>query len=436
MTLPELSSALPVHNLDALRAEVTALLACKVKPTEISAMLFKQGAPVSAVLEAMIVMGQPSSPMRIAKALSLAATRTDLHRGLSLACRRWGIHPASLVALETGRPLALGTAMGLPEALVRSFPGKRRAAVNQGLWAPPTDFLDQSFPEDLVLNDLQLCKQPRLLHLPQRFSVARKLVLDRLENLTSLGPSMETFRGQLTIRDCPRLAGLPVLNQATGLVVDAQPWTQFPEVPIEASRISLHRMRSLERLEPCLTTKKLTLSLCPRLQELPHLPHLLEAPPDPEPAARRSPGFETWMPDVSCGQHGLTVSGCHALRDLPGGFRLSGTLTLQDCWGFDTLPSDLEVRHLVLRRLPALRQLPAGLHVRGHLILEGLANLEALPEGLQVDGDLAVHLMPQELVLPKHLTVRGKIRIHPIEARLPWPDRPRVLPSLALLDYL
>ncbi len=436
MTIPELDSALPVHNLDALRAEVTALLACKVKPQEISAMLLKQSAPPSAWIEAMVVMGQPSSPMRIAKALSLAATRTDLHRGLNQACRRWGIHPASLVALETGRPLALGTAMGLPDALVRSFPGKRRASLNQGLWAPPTDFLDRSLPEDLVLNDLTLCNQPRLEHLPERLSVAKKIVLDRLANLTSLGPSMEGFRGSLNIRDCPRLPGLTALNQASGLVVDGQPWTRFPEVPIEATLISLHRMRNLETLDPGLITKKLTLSLCPRLRELPHLPHLLEAPPDPVPNGRRITGYESWTPDVACGQHGLTVSACHALRELPAGFRLSGTLTLQDCWGFDTLPPDLDVRHLVLRRLPALRQLPAGLHVRGHLILEGLANLEALPEGLQVDGDLLVHQMPQELVLPKHLVVRGRLRIHPIDARLPWPDRPRSLPGLAMLDYL
>jgi hypothetical protein len=142
------------------------------------------------------------------------------------------------------------------------------------------------------------------------------------------------------------------------------------------------------------------------------------------------------MPDTSSSQHGLTLIACHALQTLPEGFRISGTLTLQDCWGFDALPHQLDVRHLILRRLPTLRQLPPGLHVRGHLILDGLANLERLPEGLQVDGDLVIHQMPQTLGLADNFVVRGKIRIHPSEESLPWPDRPKVFPAVDHLCQL
>ena len=142
------------------------------------------------------------------------------------------------------------------------------------------------------------------------------------------------------------------------------------------------------------------------------------------------------MPDTSSSQHGLTLIACHALQTLPEGFRISGTLTLQDCWGFEALPHQLDVRHLILRRLPTLRQLPPGLHVRGHLILDGLANLEQLPEGLQVDGDLVIHQMSRTLGLADNLVVRGKIRIHPSEESLPWPDRPKVFPPVDHLCQL
>ena len=111
-------------------------------------------------------------------------------------------------------------------------------------------------------------------------------------------------------------------------------------------------------------------------------------------------------------------------------------MTLQDCWGFVALPPDLEVRHLVLRRLPSLRHLPAGMHVRGHLVLDGLANLESLPKGLVVDGDLVVHQTLLPMGLADDLVVRGRIRLHPTVARLPWPNRPKVLPDLRVLDYL
>lgn len=436
MTVAEATDALPVHDLDALRASVVTLLALKVKPAEIKAMLLQMNAPASAWLEAMVVMGKPVTPVRIASALASAADRHDLLSGLIEACRRWKVHPASLVALETRGPLSLGLALGLPRNLVRSFPGKRRARTEQGHWAPPRDFVDQTLPEHLVLQELKLCEQPRLTGLPERLWVSKKVTLDRLPNLKSLGGFHEGFEGTLIVRACPNLPNLPALRKLTGLQVDGQPWSRFPVEPIEATQINLTRMRDLETLESFLTTKKLTLSLCPLLRELPLLSNLVEAPPQGESAARRHISFDNWMPDTSSSQHGLTLIACHALRTLREGFRISGTLTLQDCWGFEALPHQLDVRHLILRRLPSLHQLPPGLHVRGHLILDGLAHLERLPEGLQVDGDLVIHQMPQTLGLASNLVVLGKIRIHPSEESLLWPDRPKVFPPVDHLCQL
>lgn len=436
MIVSDATDTLPIHDLDALRASVVTLLALKVKTAEIKAMLLQANAPASAWLEAMVVMGKPTTPMRIASALAIAADRSDLVPGLIEACKRWKVHPASLVALETRGPLGLGLALGLSREMVRSFPGKRRARTEQGHWAPPTDFLDRTLPEGLVLQEMKMYDQPRLTDLPDYLWVSKKVTLDRLPNLRSLGRFHEGFEGTLIVRACPNLPNLPTLRKLSGLQVDGQPWSRFPEEPIEATQISLTRMRNLETLDPRLTTRKLTLSLCPLLRELPLLPNLVEAPPQAEPGARRQISFDNWMPDTSSSQHGLTLIACHALQTLPEGFRISGTLTLQDCWGFEALPHQLDVRHLILRRLPTLRQLPPGLHVRGHLILDGLANLEQLPEGLQVDGDLVIHQMSRTLGLADNLVVRGKIRIHPSEESLPWPDRPKVFPPVDHLCQL
>ncbi len=436
MTLPESPDALPVQDLNALRASVLTLLALKVKPLEIKTMLQQQKAPPSATLEALVVMGQPSNPMRIAKALSEASGRADLLPALAAASRRWKVHPASLVALQTRGPLALGLALGLTNAMVRSFPSKRRARSEQGHWSPPADFIDQTLPEDLVLNELLLCNQPRLRRLPDRLWVGRKITLDRLPNLASFGQSLSGFKGTLNIRDCPTLPGLPSLTQSIGLLVDGQPWSRFPEAPLEAHQISLHRMGNLEVLESSLITRKLIVSLCPRLKTIPLLPHMAEAPSDPASPGRRGLSWETWIPDTASSQHGLTVSSCHGIRELPRGFRIPGTLVIQDCWGFESLPHDLDVRHLVLRRLPSLRQLPKELHVRGHLILEGLANLTHLPDGLKVDGDLVVHHMPHPLGLAGGIAVRGKLRVHPSHVDPAWPQRPMVCPGFGLLDHL
>jgi hypothetical protein len=436
MTTADATDTLPVHDLDALRATVTALLALKLKPAEIKAMLLQADAPASAWLEAMVVMWRPTTPMGVARALASAADRPDLLPGLIEACRRWKVHPASLVALETRGPLGLGLALGLPRKLVRSFPGKRRARTEQGHWAPPPDFLGETLPEDLVLQDLKLCEQPRLIDLPNRLWVSKMVTLDRLPNLRSLGRFHERFAGTLIVRACPNLPNLPALGKLSSLQVDGQPWSRFPAEPIEATQISLTRMRNLEILDPRLAARRLTLSLCPTLRELPPRPNLIEAPPQKDSGTRCHTGLDTWMPDTSSSQYGLTLIACHALRSLPEGFRISGTLLLQDCWGFEALPSQLDVCHLILRRLPSLRLLPSGLHVRGHLILEGLANLARLPEGLQVDGDLVIHQMPQPLALPSNLAVRGKLRIHPADAELAWPDRPKVFPAVEHLSHL
>jgi hypothetical protein len=437
MTLPDIPDALPLYNLDALRAEITALLAFKVKPIEIKAMLLRQDAPPSAWLEALVVMGQPSSPMRIAKALcDAAATRSDLLPGVAKACQRWGVHPASLVGLWTRGPLGLGLALGLPENLVRSFPSKRRARTETGLWAPPPDFLGPKVPEDLVLQELRLCDQPRLERLPDRIWIGKRLTLDRLPHLSSYGPALSGFEGALGIRDCRRLPGLPPFTRLSSLVVDGQPWSRFPEAPLEARQIALHRMEALETIDPTVTARKLILTHCPRLQELPLLPNLAEVPKESLGAPRHLLVIDSWMLDPGSSQYGVTLTACHALRELPPGFRVPGTLLIQDCWGLEALPPDLQVRHLVLRRLPGLRRLPEGLRVHGHLILDGLAALESLPDGLTVDGDLVVHQMPHTLALPKDLVVKGSLRIHPSDAALPWPDRPRVFSGFGTFEGL
>ena len=428
--------ALPIHDLNALRSAIQVLMALKVESSEIEALLKEAKAPPAARLEALVVMARPSNPMQCANALSKAAERDDLWSGLPSACKRWGVHPASLVALETRRPLALGIDLGLSEEWVRSFPAKRRADKSKGIWAPSPHFLEESLPDDLALRELVLADQPRLTHLPDRLWVNNRLTLDRLPNLCSLGPSLTNFEGELNLRNCLKLPGLPVLRKLTSLLVDGQPWAEFPVAPLEACQIRLHRMLNLESIEPSLKARKLTLTLCPRLRELPRLPNLQEAPPEPKPTNRRMSEADSWMPNISSSQYGVTLTACHALRDLPPGFRVPGTLTLQDCWGFESLPPDLEVRHLVLRRLMSLRHLPAGLHVQGHLILDGLGNLESLPRGLRVDGDLVLH---QTLLLqapPDDLVVRGKIRLHPPGDALAWPNRPKVFPNLKMLDYL
>lgn len=94
MTVLDSSDALPIHDLDALRASVVTLLALKVKTAEIKAMLLQANAPASAWLEAMVVMGKPITPMRIASALANAADRPELLPGLVEACKRWKVHPA------------------------------------------------------------------------------------------------------------------------------------------------------------------------------------------------------------------------------------------------------------------------------------------------------------------------------------------------------
>ena len=430
------TEALPLHDLDALGAAIRTLLALEVKAPEIQAILTEAKAPPAAWIEALVILGNPSNPMQVASALSRAADRDDLWPGLLGACRRWKVHPASLVALETRRPLALGVRLGLPNAWIRSFPGKRRAQKDDGFWTPPSDFLNQGLPNGLVLRELVLCDQPRLNYLPERLWVSDRIALDRLPHLVSLGSALEAFEGRLDIRDCPALPRLPPLEKLRELQVDGQPWVRFPEAPLKARQISLQRMLGLEALDPGLHARKLTLTLCPSLRELPLLTHLQEAPPEPKRSARRTQESDPWMPNLASTQHGLTLTACHALRSLPPGFRISGTLTLQDCWGFVALPPDLEVRHLVLRRLPSLRHLPAGMHVRGHLVLDGLANLESLPKGLVVDGDLVVHQTLLPMGLADDLVVRGRIRLQPTVARLPWPNRPKVLPDLRVLDYL
>ncbi len=437
MTLPDVTDALPLHNLDALRAEITALLAFKVKPQEIKAMLLRQGAPPSAWLEALVVLGQPSTPLRIAQALcDAAANRSDLLPGVAKACRRWGVHPASLVGLWTRGPLGLGLALGLPEDLVRSFPSKRPARTEKGHWCPPAGFLGATLPEDLVLQDLRLIGQTHLERMPERLWVGKRITLDRLPRLSYYGPSLATFEGALGIRDCPSLPALPALPRLGSLVVDGQSWSHFPKAPIHARQIALHRMEALEAIDPAVTTRKLILTHCPKLQELPLLPNLAEVPTESTSAPRHLAAMDTWMLDPGSSQYGVTLTSCHALRDLPLGFRVPGTLLIQDCWGLQALPPDLQMRHLVLRRLPGLRRLPDGLRVRGHLILDGLANLEGLPDGLKVDGDLVVHQMPHTLAVPENLVVKGSLRIHPSDAALPWPDRPRVFSGFGTFEGL
>ncbi len=437
MTLPDVADALPIHNLDALRAEVTTLLAFKVKPQEIKAMLLRQDAPPSAWLEALVVLGQPSSPMRIAQALcDAAANRSDLLAGVAKACRRWGVHPASLVGLWTRGPLGLGLALGLPEDLVRSFPSKRPARTEKGHWSPPAGFLGAALPEDLVLQDLRLIDQPHLERMPERLWVGKRITLDRLPRLSSYGPSLATFGGALGIRECPSLPPLPPLPRLASLVVDGQSWSRFPEAPIEARQIALHRMRDLESIDPSLTTRKLILAHCPQLQEVPLLPNLAEAPAEALKAPRHLLVIDSWILEPSSSYYGVSLIACHALRGLPTGFRVPGTLLIQDCWNFQTLPPDLQVRHLVLRRLPGLSRLPEGLRVQGNLILDGLACLEGLPEGLKVEGDLVVHQMPQTLNLPREMSIGGGLRIHPSDAKLSWPNRPRIFPGFAHFEGL
>ena len=437
MTLPENADALPVHNLDALRSEITTLLAFKVKALDIKAMLLRQAAPPSAWIEAMVVMAQPTSPMRVARALCEAATRTDLLPGIPAACRRWGVHPASLVALWTRGPLGLGLALGLPEGLIRSFPSKRRRHEENGHWSPPRDFLGPVLPESMVLQELRLCEQPRLLRLPDRLHVAKRITLDRLLLLADYGPALTGFEGSLGIRDCPALPPLPALPRLLSLTVDGQLWTRFPEAPLEVRQtIALQRMSELEVLDPAMAARKLILAHCPRLREIPHLPQVA-LPPEGPLRTRLAILLDPWIPDLVSTPHGLTLVGCHGVRDLPAGYRVHGTLTLQDCWSFEALPPDLEVGNLVLRRLPALRHLPEGLRVKGHLILDGLANLEALPKDLRVAGDLIVHQMPpRALALPDDLRVGGQLKVHPSDAALPWPDRPRAFPPLGQYDAM
>lgn len=70
------------------------------------------------------------------------------------------------MALETRGPLGLGLALGLSKEMVRAFPGKRRARTEQGHWDPPTNFLDRTLPEGLVLQEMKMCDQPCLTYLP------------------------------------------------------------------------------------------------------------------------------------------------------------------------------------------------------------------------------------------------------------------------------
>lgn len=434
--MSELPDTLPIHDLDALRGSVTTLVALQVNPKEIEAMLVAAGAPPAARIEALVVMGQPSDRFRIAEALSRAAEQTDLWPGLVMACRRWGVHPGSVLALETQRPLALGKALGMDRAWIRSFPAKRRAYSNRGHWAPPRGFLGTTMPEDLVLQELLLCEQTFLSRLPERLDVARKVTLDRLPKLSFLGPLPETFSGALEIRSCGSLLGLPAIKHLARLTVDDQPWERFPAAPLEAKSVTLRRMKNLVEIDPDIKMGKLFLSLCPLLKELPHLSQFrLTTPADPDTPAK-SPGARTWMPEIPARLDKLFLDACHGIRRLPSEFMVSGALTIQDCWSFEELPEGLQVLHLVLRRLPALKRLPENLHVRGHLVLEGLANLERLPRGLLVEGDLVLHQMPTSVRVEEGLSVRGSIRIHPSDAGQPWPPRPKVFPALRPFSML
>ncbi len=401
---------LPFHDPPAFKAAVRMLRTSGMSAKALDDLLAGQGAPLPARLEARILYENPGTPHDLVTLLH-HATRTKLAGAVPDACRRHGVHPLSIVARETSRPLGLGRELQLPEHQIRSMPGKRKEDLNVGFWAPRPGTLRGAILPGLALNKVILADQPDLVSLPDHLRVADALTLDRLPRLTDLKGVLDGFRGALQIRACDSLAKLPSGLQLRSLQVDGQPWETFPASPLKADRIELHHMANLTHLGGELHARFIEVSNCNQLIGIPLLPHLV---PPPEASLR---ALKEGNPYI---RHGLTIRDSHRLEVLPPGFRVPGTLAIRNCESFRELPAGLEAWTLELQHLPALRRLPEGLHIRGHLLLNGLNHLDCLPEGLHVQGNLIFRNMPRAFEPPSNLQVGGAIHMHPLMVTAAW----------------
>lgn len=403
-------TALPFHDPPAFKAAVRMLRTSGLSAKALDDLLAGQGAPLAARLEARILYENPGTPHALV-ALLHSATRSNLAAAVPDACRRHRIHPLSIVARETSRPLGLGREFRLPEHQIRSMPGKRKEDLNVGLWAPRPNTLGAPLLPGLVLNKVILAEQSGLTRLPEGLRVADWLTLDRLPRLVELDGVLDGFHGTLQVRACESLAELPGGLHLSQFLADGLPWSRFPHQPLNAGRVELHHMVNLSELGPEIHARLIDIASCPRLTSISPLPHLV---PAPEASAR---AMKEGNPHL---RHGVTIRDSHGLAALPPGFRVPGTLAIRDCESFCGLPTDLEAWTLDLQHLPALRRLPEGLHIRGHLLLNGLSHLKALPDGLSVDGNLVLRNMPRAFEPPANLQVGGTVHLHPVMATGAW----------------
>lgn len=406
----DIQPTLPFHDPSAFKAAVRLLHAAKVSLKAVDDLLVSQGAPAIARLEARIFYERPANPFALT-ALLHGATRTGLIGAVPEACRRYKVHPLSVVSLETNRPLGLGRELGLPDQSIRSVPGKRREGLNAGLWSPRSGTAVWLEPKNLVLERMILADQPELTTLPENLRVLESVTLDRLPLLQNLGGLLDEFRGALRIRCCDALQDLPEGTQLRHLTLDGQPWDRFPRQPLQALRLELRHMTRLTELRADIETRLIELHDCPALTQIPLLPGLISASPAPMRSPREG---NPW------GSHGLTLRNCHKLESLPRGFRVPGTLVIRDCESFRELPPELDAWCLELNHLPALRRLPAGLRLRGRLVLNGLSHLEALPDDLQIEGNLSLLNVTQQLEPPANLKVGGVVHLHPSQVTPRW----------------
>ena len=218
-----------------------------------------------------------------------------------------------------------------------------------------------------------------------------------------------------------RCAVLPWLEQGRGLVLAALELTRFasrapawgqvlvddlvlgdgaaPEVlwlasgdPDPGRRLTrLHRIRGLRSLEGLQHLSSLVATDCPDLEDLPLAPPI------------------------------LVLKGCSSLRRIQSNPR-TRLLHLQDCpqleaWGTATAwdsrrEEELAPTHrnVVVSGCPALRDLPGRLEVTGHLALRGIGPIRQWPAAFRVGGDLRLRDCPDLEALPV-LEVRGSLRV-------------------------
>lgn len=405
-----LDEALLAQDPGVFRATVRAFQTTGMTLECLEGQLRIQGVGAGVRLEVRIHWMSPKNPQDLTRLLHRAAG-SDLARAVPDACQRHGLNPLSIVALETSGPLAMGRSLGLPDHLIRSMPSKRKAQSGVGLWAPPPGSIRTGAFRNMALRRLSLVDHPDLEALPEGLSVAEAITFDRLPRLKHLSGILDRFHGILRIRCASLLSDMPKKLALRLLVIEGQPWVTLPFEHVSAPRMELRHMPNLLRLGGRMELQRLEVGHCPVLEHVGPLDGLVNSPEAELKAMRDGRSLQG---------HAVHLHHCSRLMSLSEGLQVPGVLCIQDCPSLQILPYGLDVRGLDLSRLPALRQLPENLHIRGNLVIDELGSLASLPVGLQVDGNLVFRGIPPVLDPPSDLIVGGCVQMHPAWVTHAW----------------